>query len=132
MLVHQIEPKNVHSTSHLAYSQAVVMGDTVYIAGQVPCDIDGNIVGIGDIETQVQQVFINFKTLLEECGSALHLVGKVTVFVTDIEYKTTVHRIRSEMFGEAGHLPASTLAVVSALANPDWLVEMDGIALVQG
>jgi len=131
MVVRTIEPKHVHSTRHLAYSQAVVLGDYLFIAGQVPCDIDGNVVAQGNIEGQTRQVFSNFKTLLEESGSSLELVGKVTVFVTDIEYKATVHRIRTEVFSEAQHLPASTLAVVKSLADPNWLVEMDGIALLE-
>lgn len=131
MKVQAIEPNSVHSTRHLAYSQAVIMGDYVFIAGQVPCDIDGNVVGRGDIEAQTRQVFDNFRKLLEESGSGLDLVGKVTVFVTDIDYRSTVHRVRTEVFEESGHLPASTLAVVTRLANPDWLVEMDGIAALR-
>lgn len=132
MKIQTIEPKSVHTTHHLAYSQAVVLGDYVFIAGQVPCDINGDVVGHGDIEVQTRQVFDNFRRLLEESGSSLDLVGKVTVFVTDIDYKSTVHRIRTEVFEESGHLPASTLAVVTRLANPDWLVEMDGIAALKG
>lgn len=132
MKVETIEPKGVHSTHHLAYSQAVIMGDFVFIAGQVPCDIDGEVVGHGDIEVQTRQVFENFRRLVEESGSSLELVGKVTVFVTDIDHRATVHRIRTEVFAESGHLPASTLAVVTRLANPEWLVEMDGIAALKG
>lgn len=132
MKVQTIEPKGVHSTRHLAYSQAVILGDYLFIAGQVPCNLDGEVVGHGDIEVQTRQVFENFRKLLEESGSSLELVGKVTVFITDIEYRATVHRIRTEVFAECGHLPASTLAVVTRLANPDWLVEMDGIAALKG
>lgn len=132
MKVQTIEPKGVHSTRHLAYSQAVILGDYLFVAGQVPCNLDGEVVGHGDIEVQTRQVFENFRKLLEESGSSLELVGKVTVFITDIEYRATVHRIRTEVFAECGHLPASTLAVVTRLANPDWLVEMDGIAALKG
>jgi enamine deaminase RidA (YjgF/YER057c/UK114 family) len=55
-------------------------------------------------------------------------VGKVTVLITELEYRPIVQEIRARVFKEAGHLPASTLAVVDSLALPEWLVEIEAIA----
>jgi enamine deaminase RidA (YjgF/YER057c/UK114 family) len=56
-------------------------------------------------------------------------VGKLTVLTTRVEHRVVIHEIRSRIFGTIGHFPASTLAVVSSLASPDWLVEIEAVAL---
>jgi enamine deaminase RidA (YjgF/YER057c/UK114 family) len=124
-----VQPANLHDTKAFAYSHATRMGDLIFVAGQVPFDQSGNLVGKGDIRAQVVQVFANLKAVLEAAGSGLDKVGKVTVFTTDIGYRPVIHEIRSKVFAEAGILPASTLAVVTSLANPDWLVEIEAVAL---
>jgi enamine deaminase RidA (YjgF/YER057c/UK114 family) len=55
----------------------------------------------------------------------------VTVFITDIAFRPIVHEIRTRTFASTGILPASTLAVVTSLANPDWLVEVEAVAAVR-
>lgn len=79
----QIETDEVY-VSTAPYSQAMVHGDTVYVAGQVPVDPDGNIVE-GDVQRQADQVFTNMSTILETAGSSMEELVKVTVFLTDIE-----------------------------------------------
>ena len=128
MGVKVIQPDTVHDTTALAYSQATRMSDLIFVAGQVPCDPSGAIVGKGDIRAQTEQVFSNLRAVLEAAGCGLADVGKVTVFTTKLEYRPIIHEIRSRVFGEVGHLPASTLAVVTSLANPDWLIEIEAIA----
>lgn len=56
-------------------------------------------------------------------------IGKVTVFTTRLEYRPIIHEVRSRIFREVGQLPASTLAVVTSLADPEWLVEIEAVAL---
>jgi 2-iminobutanoate/2-iminopropanoate deaminase len=129
MNLHVIQPKTVHDTTAYAYAHAVRMGDLVFVAGQVARDVDGNLVGKGDVRAQTEQVFKNLRAVLEDAGSGMHKVGKVTVFITRLEYRPIVHEIRSRVFKDAGHLPASTLAVVTSLADPDWLVEIEAVAL---
>jgi 2-iminobutanoate/2-iminopropanoate deaminase len=128
MGVKVIQPDTVHDTTALAYSQATRMGELIFVAGQVPCDRSGAIVGKDDIRAQTEQVFANLRAVLEAAGCGLADVGKVTVFTTKLEYRPVIHEIRSRVFGDVGHLPASTLAVVTSLANPDWLVEIEAIA----
>jgi enamine deaminase RidA (YjgF/YER057c/UK114 family) len=105
------------------------MGNLIFVAGQVPLDRDGRLVGEGDIQRQTEQVFANLRAILEAAGSGLDKVGKVTVFTTKLEYRPLIHQIRTRVFKEAGILPASTLAVVTSLADPRWLVEIDAVAL---
>ena len=129
MTLEVIQPTTVHDTTAYAYAHAVRMGDLIFVAGQVARDLDGSLVGKGDIRAQTEQVFKNLKVVLEAAGSGMDKVGKVTVFITRLEYRPIVHEIRSRVFREAGHLPASTLAVVASLADPDWLVEIEAVAL---
>ena len=129
MTLQAIQPATVHDTTAYAYAHAVRMGDLIFVAGQVARDLDGSLVGKGDIRAQTEQVFKNLKAVLEAAGSGMHKVGKVTVFITRLEFRPIVHEIRSRVFKEAGHLPASTLAVVASLADPDWLVEIEAVAM---
>ena len=124
-----VQPDTVHDTTAFAYSHAVRMGDLIFVAGQVPRDRNGDLVGKGDVRAQTEQVFENLRAVLEAAGSGLDKVGKVTVLTTRLEYRPIIHEIRSRVFQEVGHLPASTLAVVTSLADPDWLVEIEAVAM---
>jgi 2-iminobutanoate/2-iminopropanoate deaminase len=125
-----IEPTGVHSTQKFAYSHAVRMGSMVFVAGQVAYDRDGKLVGKGDALAQTEQVFRNLEAVLKEAGSGLDKVGKMTVFTTRLEYRPIIHQVRARVFEQVGHYPASTLAVVSSLADPDWLVEIEAVAMI--
>ena len=129
MVLQVIQPRNVHDTSAFAYSHAVRMGDLIFVAGQVAIDPQGNLVGRGDIREQAEQVFRNLAAVLQSAGSGMEKVGKLTVLTTRVEHRVVIHEIRSRIFGAIGHFPASTLAVVSSLASPDWLVEIEAVAL---
>jgi len=124
-----IQPPTVHDTKAYSYSHAVRMGDLIFVSGQVGRDRNGDLLGKGDVRVQTEQAFANLKLILEAAGSGLHKVGKVTVFTTSLNYRPIIHEVRSRIFKEVGHLPASTLAVVSSLAFPEWLVEIEAIAM---
>ena len=124
-----IQPDTVHDTTAHAYSHAVRMGELIFVAGEVARDQNGDLVGKGDVRAQTEQVFENLKAVLEAAGSGLDKVGKVTVLTTSLEYRPVIHEIRSRVFRDVGHLPASTLAVVTSLADPDWLVEIEAVAM---
>ncbi|MER3436941.1 MAG: enamine deaminase RidA [Chloroflexota bacterium] len=121
-----INPLAVHVTN--GYSHAVRMGDLIFVSGQVALRPDGTLVGKDDARAQTEQVFANLQAVLEAAGSGLDRVGKITVFVTKLDYRQVVTEVRNRIFAPFGFVPASTLAVVSSLAHPDFLVEIEAIA----
>ena len=125
-----INPDTVHTVRSLAYSHAVRMGDLIFLAGQVAIDREGNLVGAGDARAQTEQIFRNIEAVLKAAGSSLAKVGKMTVLTTSIEYRPIIHEVRTRVLEKIGHFPASTLAVVTSLANPSWLVEIEVVAAV--
>ncbi len=119
-------PANVHATS--GYSHAVRMGDLLFVSGQVAQNQHGEIVGKGDARAQTEQIYRNLQAVLEASGSGLDRVGKITVLTTSLDHLPAIREVRDQVFGPIGHVPASTLAVISSLAHPDYLVEIEAIA----
>ena len=111
--------------------QAVVTrgGRTVYLRGQVPQDLDtaGNIDSHDPVE-QTHKVMQNIKQLIEECGGTMEHLVKVVVYLTDVRHREAVYRTMGEYI--KGVHPVSTGLVVQALARPEWLVEIDGTAVI--
>ena len=111
--------------------QAVVAGDTVYVRGQVGQDLDtSESVGIGDPAAQAEQAMHNIEILLTEAGSTLRDICKIVIYLTDIRYREPVYRVVGRWL--RGVHPVSTGIVVSALARPEWLVEIDATAVIAG
>jgi enamine deaminase RidA (YjgF/YER057c/UK114 family) len=109
--------------------QAVVAGDTVYLRGQVGQDLDtSENVGVGDVEAQAEQAMRNIDLLLREAGSELSHIVKVVVYLVDPRYREPVYRVMGRWL--KGVHPVSTGIVVSALARPEWLVEIDATAVL--
>ena len=104
------------------------VGQTIYVAGQLPYDGDGNLVGRGDIKAQARRVFENIRKVVEAGGGTMDDVVKVTVFVTDVRYREPYGEVRSEFFGP--NPPASTLVQISNLAIPDALIEIEAVAVI--
>ncbi len=111
--------------------QAVVAGDTIYLRGQIGQDLDtAENVGAGDVAAQAEQAMRNIDLLLREAGSELADIVKVTIYLVDPRYRETVYRVIGSWL--KGVYPVSTGLVVSALARPEWLVEIDVIAVRPG
>jgi enamine deaminase RidA (YjgF/YER057c/UK114 family) len=110
--------------------QAVVArGRTVFLRGQVGQDLDtGKSVGIGDAAAQADQAMRNIKTLLAEAGAAPEHICKIVVYITDPRYREAVYRAIGAHL--KGVFPVSTGLVVSALARPEWVVEVDATAVI--
>jgi enamine deaminase RidA (YjgF/YER057c/UK114 family) len=109
--------------------QAVVANGVVYLRGQVGQDLDTSAsVGIGDVEAQAERAMANIKLLLDEAGGTLADIVKVIVYLTDIRYREPVYRVMGRWL--KGVCPVSTGIVVSALARPEWLVEIDATAVL--
>jgi len=112
-----------------AYSAAVVAGNTVYVAGHVSGrDAQGQVIGKGDIEAQTVAVYEGLKKTLAECGATFADVTKVTVYATKLEYRAKIGEVRQRYVPQPP--PASTFVVISSLADPDFLVEIEAIAVV--
>jgi enamine deaminase RidA (YjgF/YER057c/UK114 family) len=109
--------------------QAVVAGDTVFLRGQVGQDLEtSESVGIGDPAAQAEQAMANIAQLLEEAGSSVEHVVKVVVYLVDVRHREAVYRVTGRWL--KGVHPVSTGLVVSALARPEWLVEIDATAVI--
>jgi reactive intermediate/imine deaminase len=111
--------------SHAAEAEP---GRVIHLAGQVPLDTEGQLVGEGDFEAQVRQVFENLTAALEAADASWDDVVKLNVFVVDVSQIAALRKIRDE-FVNTEDPPASTLVEVSRLFRPDVLVEVDAVAI---
>ena len=126
MSIERIQPDGLSRPP--TYSHVVKAGNTIYIAGQVAQDEQGQVVGRGDITAQAVQVFENLKKALAAAGADFENLVKITVYVTDPRYREALAEVRNRYLGSA--LPASTLVVVAGLAQPDYLLEIEAVAVV--
>jgi enamine deaminase RidA (YjgF/YER057c/UK114 family) len=101
----------------------------LFVSGQVALGPDGQLVGRGDPAAQADQVFANIQAALEAHGAALRDIVKLTTYLTDIAYRAPVAEVRARVMGDAR--PTSTLVAVSALATPDYLVEIEAVAVAR-
>ena len=108
--------------------QVVRAGNTLYLRGQVGTDFDGNLIGFNDPEAQTEQAMKNIKQLLEEAGSCLDHVCKITIYLTSREIREVVYRTVGKWL--KGVFPVSTGVIVAGLAKPEWLLEVDVIAVI--
>ena len=105
-------------------------GRVLYVSGHVSQDAEGATVGRGSMEAQTRQALENIHDVLAHAGGTMDDVAKVTVFVTDVSEIATIHKVRYEFFRPP--YPASTLVQVAQLIDPDWLIEIEAIAVIPG
>ncbi len=124
-----IQPKDL-SDPRPRYSQGILAegGKLLFIAGQTASDKNGNIVGRGDIEAQTHQVFKNLSAVLKEAGGSLENLVTTTTYITDREYREGYNRVRMQYYKT--NPPTSTLVIVKGLAHPDYLIEINGVAVL--
>ncbi len=109
--------------------QAVVAGNTVYLRGQVGQDLETReSVGIGDAAAQTEKAMQNIAMLLDEAGSELGDIVKIVIYLTDARYRDAVYPVVGKWL--KGVFPVSTGIVVTALARPEWVVEIDATAVI--
>ena len=109
------------------YTDAVRVGDLLFVSGCVPTDADGNVVGGDDVAAQARKVFENIGAILGAAGATFADVAKVTVYLTDVDDRPAINPVRQEVFGDAK--PASTLVEVSRLAIPGIKIEVEAVAI---
>jgi 2-iminobutanoate/2-iminopropanoate deaminase len=114
------------------YSQAVRVetGDAVWIhvSGQIAIDLEGNLVGPGDLRAQTRQVYENLRAILEAHGATFADVVKIGTYLTTLDDLAGMREVRSEYL--TSEPPASTAVQVAALVVPDALIEIDLVAVV--
>jgi enamine deaminase RidA (YjgF/YER057c/UK114 family) len=109
-------------------SMAVRAGRHVFLRGQTAMDFDGKLHGIGDAAAQAENAMRCAKILLEESGSKLDHVCKVTIYITDRAYREAVYQVVGRWL--KGVFPVSTGLIVNGLARPEYLMEIDIDAVI--
>lgn len=104
-------------------------GRLVAVSGQVALAADGTVVGLGDPEAQARQVFENLRRCLAAAGASFADVIKLTYFLTDVAHMPVVRAVRDQYL-DAAALPASSAVAVAALVRPEFLLEVEALALV--
>jgi enamine deaminase RidA (YjgF/YER057c/UK114 family) len=112
------------------YSQvaAIAGGQLIVIAGQVALDAQGALIGAGDFAAQTAQVFRNLIAALEAVEAGPRNLVKLTTFVTDLSQLAAFREVRDQ-FLDPGHPPASTLVQVVRLFRPEFLIEIEALAI---
>ena len=113
------------------YSQGIKVTDAqtiLCLSGQVAYTQDGSAAFRGDFKAQARGAYEAIKALVESQGGTMANVIKITTYVTDMRYRVDLAPIREEFFGKKG--PASTLVEIPSLAHPDWMIEIEAIAVI--
>jgi len=111
-------------------SQGFRIGNVMHLSGQAAIDMQGNIVGAGDFDTQAEQTFRNIERVLGAGGSSLSKVFKVTIYLTDMGNFPRIVELRQRWFSKP--YPADTIVEVRSLALPELMIEIDVQAIVTG
>ncbi|MGH7047314.1 MAG: RidA family protein [Stellaceae bacterium] len=115
------------------FSQATAIeasGRLVFISGMTARKADGTIAGIGNIEAQTRQVCDNLKAAVEAAGGTLADICRIDVYIRNMEHFDIIHKVRREYFEPP--LPASTMVEVVKMTSPDYLIEINAIAVIAG
>jgi len=129
-------PKREITTSAIrkpggVFSQATVIeseGRLVFISGMTARRPDGTIAGLGDISAQTKQVCENIKSAVEAAGGTLDDICRVDVYVRNMEHFDKIHEVRRQYFKPP--LPASTMVEITKMTSPDYLIEINAIAVI--
>ena len=128
-VVRYLNPPGLSRPTGYTHVTVAPAGRTVYVAGQVSLDSAGRVVGAGDFRAQTERVFANLELALRSAGASFADVVKLTTFVTDITQLAAVREVRARYL-DPRRLPASTLVQVRALARPEFLIEVEAIAVL--
>jgi reactive intermediate/imine deaminase len=127
-VVERMNPPGLATPTGYSHVVSTRGGRTIYIAGQVALDAQGNLVGAGDLAAQTRQVFANLEIALKAAGAAFANVVKTNYYLRDAGQVAVVRDVRAKYF--TGALPASTLVEVPRLARQEFLIEIEVIAVV--
>lgn len=131
MLIKSIQPANLWDSSPYLFSQVVRVDlprSLVFISGQVAFAPDGSLVGAGDVDAQLKQVFSNLRGAVEGAGGTLDNIASLTVYLREVAHHHNYLKVLAVEF--AGRRPAETLVQVAALGLPELLVEIQAVAVL--
>ncbi len=127
-----LNPEGLEPPLGYAHVAKITSGKMVYVAGQAPFDVSGAVVGKSEFLAQFCQVIANLKTAVEAAGGRPDQFASLTIYVTNLKaYKQNTKPIGTayrDIFGK--HFPAITLVEVKSLYNPDCMVEISGLAVI--
>jgi len=123
-----VNPAGVRRTTGYSHAKLRV-GVPVFLTGQVAWDLDGNVVGRGDIDVQAEQAWANIHAVLRDLGATADDIVKITTYTTDARYMAAIGAAKLRQF-EPDSLPASTFLVVAGLADPDLLIEIEAVLVL--
>jgi enamine deaminase RidA (YjgF/YER057c/UK114 family) len=127
-----IDPKGLEAPVGYAHAAKITGGSVVHIAGQAPFNEKGDVVGQGDLVAQFTQVMSNLKTAIEGVGGKPNQYAVLTIYITNLEAywsnKKPLGTAYRAVFGK--YFPAITLVEVKRLYNPDCMIEISGIAVI--
>ncbi len=123
-----LQPDTMPPSAALGFTQVVRVGSWVYVAGQTAVDQAGEIVGVNDAAAQTDKIFENLTHAMEAVGGTLNDIVKTVVYVVGDANLDAVRTARAGRFGETP--PTNTLVVVSRLARPEFILEIEAVAYV--
>ena len=128
-----ISPKTLIPPAGYSHIAKVNRGTIVYLAGQVSSDASGKLIGEGNFEAQVEQVFRNLKIAVEAAGGTMADIVKLNIYLVAAVGQAEVPKLRAirNRYVNVESPPASTLVVVSRLAQPGWLIEIEAVAALE-
>lgn len=128
-----LNPPALNPTNGFTHVVTATGGTAIYVSGQVSVNEKAEVVGKGDFRAQVERTFENLTTALAAAGATFRDVVKITYFVVDLkpEHVPVVREVRRKHL-DPDHPPASSLVGVAALVVPDWLIEIEVVAVVPG
>jgi enamine deaminase RidA (YjgF/YER057c/UK114 family) len=131
MEIQYLNPPTLCPTHGWTHVASVTGGKTIYISGQVSVNERGEVVGRGDLRAQTEQTFRNLELALQAAGATFRDVVKTNLYVVGLkpEQVPIIREIRSR-YVSADHPPVSTLVGIAALVGPDWLIEIEAVAVV--
>ncbi|MEK9671855.1 MAG: RidA family protein [Rhodospirillaceae bacterium] len=126
----QLTSPRLHAPSgHFSHATTIeAQGKLVFISGMTARHPDGSIAGVGDIEEQTHQVIENLKNAVKEAGGTLDDICRIDVYIRNMEHFDAIHKIRRQYFKPP--LPASTMVEVTKMVSPDYLIEINAIAVL--
>jgi enamine deaminase RidA (YjgF/YER057c/UK114 family) len=129
--IQHINPEGLHKNP--AFTQVISVtgpAKTIYVGGQNAVDAHGNIVGKGDLATQVAQVYTNLQKALQAAGADVEHVVKWNLYIMQGESLQVGFQAFLRLYGIRENPPTITSFFVAGLANPDFLLEMDATAVI--